>query len=85
MLSLTDKNKNLKKYYGIYYKNPEKFKFIIGDKLLLQQLIEYVKDKPVRVVLPTWRAVDVPFFAVHRSRKYKLRIASDRWIMRFDR
>jgi len=37
----------LKKYYGIYYKNPEKFKFVIGDKLLLQQLIEYVKDKPI--------------------------------------
>jgi len=39
----------------------------------------------VRVVLPTGHAVDVPFFAVHRSRKYKLRIAGDRWIMRFNR
>jgi len=47
MLSLIDKNEDLKKYYRIYYKNPEKFKFVIGDKLLLQQLIEYVKDKPI--------------------------------------
>jgi len=32
MLSLIDKNDDLKKYYGIYYiiyKNPEKFKFVI--------------------------------------------------------
>jgi len=36
---------------------------------------------PVRVVLPTGRAVDIPFYAVHRSRKYKLRIAGERWIM----
>jgi len=40
---------------------------------------------PVRVILPTGRAVDIPFFAVHRSRKYKLRIAGDRWVMRFNR
>lgn len=47
MLSLIDKNEDLKKYYGIYYKNPEEFKFVIGEKLLLQQLVEYIKDKPI--------------------------------------
>jgi len=39
---------------------------------------------PIRIILPTGRAVDIPFYAVHRSRKYKLRIAGERWIMRFD-
>jgi len=40
---------------------------------------------PVRIILLTGRAVDIPFFAVYRSRKYKLRLADDRWVMRFDR
>jgi len=40
---------------------------------------------PVRVILPTGRAIDVPYFAVRRSRKYKLRLGGDRWVMRFDR
>lgn len=44
---IEDKNEDLKKYYGIYHKNPEKFKFVIGDKLLLQQLVEFVKNKPI--------------------------------------
>jgi len=84
MLSLIDKNEDLKKYYGIYYKNPEKFKFVIGDKLLLQQLIEYVKDKPINfcgdigsslphnTVTSIQRALNHPFEIDIEAQKRKL-------------
>jgi len=59
-----------------------------SGKWRVQRIVEVEPSTgppPVRVILPTGRAVDIPFFAVHRSRKYKLRIAGDRWVMRFDR
>jgi len=39
----------------------------------------------VKVILPTGRIAEIPHFAVFRSRKYKLRLPGERWILRFDR
>ena len=47
MLSLIeDEGRDLKDYYGIFHKNPENFKFVVGDKLLLKLLVDFVRSKP---------------------------------------
>lgn len=47
MPSLVDENsEDLKEYYGIFYKKPQNFTFVIGDRILLKKLVEFVNTKP---------------------------------------
>lgn len=36
---------NKKDYYGIYFHDPQDFKFTLGDKVLLHKIVDFVKDK----------------------------------------
>lgn len=40
-ISTTDLNN----YFGIYHRNPEDFRFVIGDKLLIKLLVQFVQSK----------------------------------------
>ncbi|KAL6417459.1 hypothetical protein ACFW04_012718 [Cataglyphis niger] len=39
---------------------------------------------PVRVTLPSGEMAEVPHFAAHISRHYKVRVPSGKWLVRFD-
>lgn len=41
--------------------------------------------RPVRINLPDGEIVEVPHVAVYKSRRFKARISSGRWLIRFDR
>lgn len=45
MLDLIEDDCNLQNYFGIYHKNPTKFRFLMGDKALLIRLVALVNDK----------------------------------------
>lgn len=45
MLDLLEEDCNLQDYFGIYHKNPTKFRFLIGDKALLIRLVGLVNNK----------------------------------------
>lgn len=48
MLPLIEEDgQDLKEYYGIFYRKPENFQFVIGDKILIKQLVDFVKSKPL--------------------------------------
>lgn len=52
MVKFLDLTADLKEYYGIYHKNPKDFSFMEGEKALLRELIQLVKDKPINFWAP---------------------------------
>lgn len=47
-----DADSDPKDYYGIHFKNPSNFKFMQGERVLLQKLIEVVKNKEIEFWAP---------------------------------
>lgn len=45
MTEYLDENADLKSFYGNYFRNPQKFKFMLGDRHLLRRLVEFVRQK----------------------------------------
>lgn len=45
MRELLDEDVDLKLFYGMFHKTPQKFKFAMGDRHLLVNLVQFVKEK----------------------------------------
>lgn len=45
MKEVLDDTEDLKLFYGIFHKMPEKFKFSVGDRLLILSLVKFVKEQ----------------------------------------
>lgn len=45
MINFLNKDDNLEIFYGQYHEKPEKFRFMIGDKLLIRNLVTFVQSK----------------------------------------
>ena len=39
-------DEDMKLFFGPFYKTPEKFSFLIGDKFLIRDLVNFVQSKP---------------------------------------
>lgn len=45
MSQYLDENADLKSFYGNHYRNPQNFKFMLGDRHLIRGLVQFVKEK----------------------------------------
>lgn len=45
---------DLTDYFGIFNNDPQNFRFSIGNRLLLKEMVEFVKTKPLNIGL-LWR------------------------------
>jgi hypothetical protein len=46
MTSFIEPNSNMRDYFGIFHNMPEKFRFMIGDRHLILELVKMVKQAP---------------------------------------
>lgn len=38
---------DMKSYFGIYHKKPSNFRFVVGDKLLIKKMVDFIKTTPI--------------------------------------